>query len=80
MKTFYVSLVRDLIHAYIAFEAESEKAVLQYLESEYYDHKTGVWKLPWCAVYEQLPVNRIETPDMQIIIPAKCGPLYEDQI
>lgn len=73
MKTFYVSMAQDLLHVYIAYEAESEKAVHQYLERQYL--RKGVWKLPWCAVYAKLPVNEPE----QIVVHAKCGTIYEQE-
>ena len=57
MKTFYVSLVRDLIGLYIAFEAEDEATVRMHLANEYLDPKTGIWKLPWCAIYEKIPTK-----------------------
>jgi hypothetical protein len=59
MKTFYVSLTRDLIGVFLVFNAESERAVRNYLEQEYIDKKTGVWKLPWCSVYSKRPVCRL---------------------
>lgn len=61
MKTFYVSLTRDLMGVYLVFQAESEGAVRSYLEHEYLDQKTGVWKLPWCSVYAERPVSRMSS-------------------
>jgi hypothetical protein len=76
MKTFYVSLVRDLLGCYIEFQAESELAVRQYLVKEYFEPRYQVWKLPWCSVYEVKPtIDRDLT-----IIKAKSGPLYEEKI
>lgn len=75
MKTYYVSLVKDLIGVYLIFEAESELAVRQYLIKEYW--KNNTWGLPWCAVYEVIP----EVPcDRRILIYSSCGPLYEEKI
>ena len=71
MKTFYVSMAEDLLHVYIAFEAESDKAVHQYLERKYL--RKGTWKLPWCAIYTILPANEPE----RIIVHAKCGTIFE---
>ena len=70
MKTFYVSLVFDLIGVYLEYQAESEKAVRQYLEREYL--RKGVWKMPWCAVYSTPP----KEPNA-VVIKAKCGTIYE---
>lgn len=72
MKTFYVSLTHDLIGCYLSFEAESESAVRSYLESEYIDKKTGVWKLPWCSVYESAPTRHVVA-----IIKSNAGPIHE---
>ena len=55
MKTFYVSLMQDLIGCYLAVEAEDKRTVERYLQLEYRDRKTHTWKLPWCSVYEQAP-------------------------
>ena len=67
--TFYVSLTRDLLHIYLRFEAESHKAVYDYLENEYLEGT--VYKLPWCSVYSTLP------SDAQTVLAARCGYLYE---
>lgn len=76
MKDFYVSLTRDLIGVYLHFQAESDKAVRQYLQAEYQDAQ-GNWKLPWCAVYDNLEeISRYGEP---ILIKAKCGELSEDE-
>ena len=72
MRTYYVSMSEDLLHVYIAYEAESDKALWQYLERHYL--RKGVWKLPWCAIYTILPANEPE----RIIVPAKCGTIYEE--
>jgi hypothetical protein len=73
MKTFYVSLVKDLLGAYLEFEADSQEAVRRYLGHNYMT-KNGEWKLPWCAVYDERPDNKYGEP---IIIKAKCGPVFE---
>ncbi len=72
MKTFYVSLVRDLLYCYLEFQADSEETVRQYLAEYYFDNNT--WKLPWCAVYEQIPGCDV---DRAIIIKAQVGPLMK---
>ena len=55
MKTFYVSLVRDLLGCYLAVKADSEETVRLWLVAEYFEEKTRTWKLPWCAIYEAIP-------------------------
>lgn len=72
IKTFYVSLVRDLLGAYLQFEAESERAIREYLFDTYRDN--GIWKLPWCSIYEE--ISEYDLPNA-LVIKAKCGPLYE---
>ena len=62
MKPFYVSLTYDLIGVFLVFNAESERAVRNWLEQEYLDKKTGVWKLPWCSVYSERPASRYSRP------------------
>jgi hypothetical protein len=74
VKTFYVSMAADLLGVYIAYEAESRKAVNQYLEREYY--RNGVWKIPWCAIYEKIPEKRLGIEP--IIVHATCGTLGEE--
>lgn len=74
MKTFYVSLVKDLLGCYLEFKAESELAVRQYLMKEYFRDNT--WLLPWCAIYTQVPMVPYETP---VVLKPKCGPLFEEQ-
>ena len=75
MKPFYVSLVKDLLGCYLEFQAESELAVRQHLSSTYYIN--GVWKLPWCSIYDKEPApSCMEEP---IIIKAQCGKLYEQK-
>lgn len=74
MKNFYVSLVGDLLGAYLVFEAESETAVHQYLEREYL--RRGTWKLPWCSIYTEKPGHQCFT-GAPILIQAQCGSLYE---
>ena len=71
---YYVSLVRDLLGTYLEFEAESEKAVREYLVDTYFDD--GTWKLPWCSVYEKIPECDISSA---IIVKTKCGMLYEKE-
>lgn len=73
LKTFYVSLVRDLIGCYLVFEADSEHAVRLYL-AEQYRTKEGVWKLPWCAIYHD-PSEIYEVNP--VLIKATCGRIYE---
>jgi hypothetical protein len=74
MKTFYVSMAADLLGVYIAYEAESRKAVNQYLERQYFSH--GQWKIPWCAIYEKIPeCHHLQGP---IIVRATCGTLEEE--
>jgi hypothetical protein len=75
MRKYYVSLTRDLFNVYLAFEATSERAVHQHLEREYLVN--GVWKLPWCAVYETLPPAHGSVP--QIVVNAVCEPLTEEE-
>lgn len=72
MQAYFVSLTGDLLNVYIEYRAESKKAVHQYLEKTYLHKASGVWKLPWCAVYEVVP-----THTGTLIIPAKCGELWE---
>jgi hypothetical protein len=72
MKSFYVSMSYDLLHVYIEYKAESDKAVRQYLERQYL--RNGVWKLPWCAIYTVLPANEPE----RYIVKAQCGTIYEE--
>jgi hypothetical protein len=55
MKTYYVSLVRDLIGAYLEVDADSEITVKKYLACEYLNRATGAWALPWCSVYSDPP-------------------------
>ena len=52
MKTFYISLVRDLLGAYLEVQASSEEDVRRYLVQEYFDDRSKIWKLPWCSIYE----------------------------
>lgn len=73
MQTFYVSMARDLLGVFIEFEAESETAVHRYLESEYLT-ANGTWKLPWCAVYRDLPVSKLGIT--YVFVKAQCGPLH----
>lgn len=75
MKTFYISMARDLLGVYIEVEAESETAVHQYLESEYL--RNGTWKLPWCAVYKDRPSGKRYPAT---IVKAQCGPLQESEV
>lgn len=74
MKNFYVSLVGDLLGAFLVFEAESETAVHQYLEREYL--REGTWTLPWCSVYAEPPADSVFSGP-PILIQAQCGSLYE---
>lgn len=75
MKTFYVSLTKDLIGCYLAITAESEMAVRQYLFREY-TTPAGEWKLPWCAVYDTEPTDQYGPT---VIITAPCGTIYEER-
>lgn len=76
MKTFYVSLTKDLIGCYLRFTAESEQAVREYLFREY-TTKDGQWKLPWCAVYDQAPEAHFGPAGQPpVIIDAPCGTLH----
>lgn len=61
--TFYVSLVKDLLGCYLKLTAENEEAVRAYLAFEY--QKDGVWKLPWCSVYSEVPT--VDGENAQII-------------
>jgi hypothetical protein len=72
MKTFYVSLVRDLLGAYLVYNAQDEAAVRTHLAASYLDPTTKVWKLPWCAIYDHVPPV---DADRAILVPAACGPL-----
>lgn len=72
MQAYFVSLTGDLLGVYIEYRAESKLAVEQYLHKTYMRDHT--WRLPWCAVYEQVP-----TEPGTIIIPAKCGEIWEWQ-
>lgn len=73
MKKYYVSLVYDLMGYYLEYNAESEKAVRQYLARTYY--VKGVWKIPWCAVYSELPIHEGFKSE---VIPVN-GTLYEEE-
>lgn len=62
--THFVSLSKDLLGVYLAFNAESEEAVRQYLENDYLytgnnNHGTpaNVWKLPWAFIYTKIPTD-----------------------
>lgn len=75
MKTFYVSMAADLLGVYIAFEAESRIAVEQYLDRQYF--RNGVWKLPWCAIYDAIPsCHHNHGP---VVVPAQCGKIWEER-
>jgi hypothetical protein len=74
MKTFYVSMAADLLGVYIEYQAESEKAVHQYLERQYL--RNGVWKIPWCCVYTAVPSHKFETLPTHIV-KAQCGTIFE---
>ena len=69
MKKYYVSLVYDLIGYYLEYNAESEKAVREYLTRTYL--RNNVYKLPWCSVYSERPEDETK------IIPVN-GTLYEE--
>lgn len=73
VKDFYVSLIRDLGGVYLWFRADSAAAVRCYLEAEYYCD--GVWKLPWCSVYETIPVVPHFPPPI-IVLARMAGILY----
>jgi hypothetical protein len=68
MRNFYVSMTRDLLGVYIEYRADSEKAVRLYLEKKYM--RSGIWMLPWCAVYTAAPTGAV-------IVKAQCGQIYE---
>jgi hypothetical protein len=73
-RKFYVSMAADLLGVYIEYEATSRKAVNQYLEREYF--RNGVWKIPWCAIYEKIPsCFHLQGP---IIVKPTCGTLDEE--
>jgi len=72
MKTFYVSLSQDLLHVYIEYQAESQNALHQYLAEKYL--QKGVWKLPWCSIYEKLPAGERN----QVVVKAQCGTIFGD--
>ena len=69
MHSYYVSMTRDLLGVFIEYKADSKNAVEFYLEKHYLT-LTGVWTLPWCAVYTEAPPNAI-------IVQAQCGQLWE---
>lgn len=69
MKSFYVSLVHDLLGVYIEYQADSRRAVELYLDKTYY--RNGVWKLPWCGIYEEHPLAP------STIVRAQCGRIFE---
>lgn len=78
MKTFYVSLTRDLLGCYLKYEAASEDALRRYLQKEYLaghipdDIWSGTWKLPWCSIYPEIPeIDR----GIAIVIKAQCSPI-----
>lgn len=60
MPKFYVSLSKDLLDTYIEFEAKDELAVRFYMQSEYRDQKTQIWKLPWCTIYNEQEIENIK--------------------
>jgi hypothetical protein len=60
VKTFYISLVKDLLGCYLLVESDSQERVRRYLEHEYFDEKHSIWKLPWCAIYDTLPTEAIQ--------------------
>lgn len=53
MNKYYISLSKDLIGYYLVVHADSDRAVRQYLEREYFDSRNMVWKLPWCSIYTE---------------------------
>lgn len=80
MHTYYVSLVYDLLGCYLEYQAESEGALREYLAERYLvgkdpgDMFSGTWKLPWCAVYLEIPAIDKGTA---VVIKAKCSPIKE---
>lgn len=81
-KSFFVSLVKDLYNVYIEYQATTETAVRQHLVREYY--RDGVWKLPWCSVYDKDPrtkmgLNSQSNLNIVVIQARNCGVLYEWQ-
>jgi hypothetical protein len=71
IKDFYVSLIRDLLGVYLRFRADSAAAVRCYLDAEYC--RNGVWGLPWCSVYETIPV--VPSMPEPIIVLARNAPI-----
>jgi|ERR1039457_5522213 hypothetical protein len=72
METFFVSLTGDLLHVYIKYQAESRLAVEQYLERQY--KRKGVWTLPWCFIYTDIPIN----DNSPTVMDSRCGTLFEE--
>lgn len=78
MKTFYVSLTRDLLGCYLVATADSELAVRLYLGNEYMA-KNGTWKLPWCSIYKEIP--ECDLGIATLIYPSRMKDLTEqDQV
>ena len=75
LRSFYVSMSKDLLGVYIHFQAPSERAVRRYLEREYLT-ASGVWKIPWCAIYEERPVARLVPV---YIVDSYGGPLMDGE-
>lgn len=71
---FYVSMAADLLGVYILYRAQSRRAVNEYLEREYM--RNGVWKLPWCAIYTEAPVEHLGLK--VVIVEATCGTIHEE--
>jgi hypothetical protein len=74
IQTFYVSLTRDLLGYYLAIRADSEATVKAYLAHEY--RRSGVWMLPWCAVYT---AGDLTPEEIGCAILARCGILFAEQ-
>jgi hypothetical protein len=67
-------MAADLLGVYIEYQAESRKALEQYLQRQYL--RNGIWKLPWCAIYEEKPISRLSIPFH--FVAAQCGQVTEE--
>lgn len=66
-EVFYVSLVGDLIGAYLRVIAKEKSEVRQYLEDEYHYH--GTWRLPWCGVYDEAEFQKMRHVVGPVLMP-----------
>lgn len=80
MITYYVSLAQDLVGCYLEYQSVSEESLRCYLRDKYLvgakpnDIWSGVWKLPWCSIYRQIPdIDK----GRAVVIKACCGPIVE---